>query len=222
MDLVRTVWRIDKIDRVNDYLQMARRRKDDPQPDWPAIYKDWLTGEQSNAQLARKYGLAPSSVNQKIAREKWTTTSGPVLNPTPIEPADEPTPKRRPDKPDVTKSLSTTQLRKRAKDLAQRLMAEVEDVTTYEHEIADIITIEESDPVRRRAAMKAISVDARIKNLRELTAILDAVDGKKTTKATESADKPEGKKAQRQEAAERAATSGVFAVPSPPKLVSSK
>ena len=204
---------------------MARRRKNDPQPDWSAIYNDWLTGEHSNAQLARKYGLAPSSVNQKIARDKWTTINGPVRNPTPIEPADEPTPKRRRDKPDVIKSLSVEALRKRAKDLAQRLLAEVEDITTYESEIADIIMIEETDPVRRRAALKAISAETRIKMTKDLTAIIDAVDGKKAAgrpKKDEATDKPEGKKAQRQEAAERAATSGVFAVPSPPKLVSSK
>ena len=186
------------------------------------MYVDWLTGEYTNAQLARKYGLAPSSVNQKIARDKWTTTNGPAPKPVMIERAEPTTPKRRLNDSGVTKSQSPEQLRKRAKDLAQRLMSEVEDLTSYEGEIGDLIELDETDPVRRRAALRAISVGERIKMTKEITAIIDAVDGKKAKAVKDTTDKPEGKKAQRQEAAERAATSGVFAVPSPPKLVSSK
>lgn len=136
------------------------------------------------------------------------------------EPAEPPTPKARKVKPDVVKSQTPDQLRKRAKDLAQRLLAEVEDVTTYESEIADIIFIEETDPIRRRAAMKAISTGERIKNLKEITAIIDAVDGKrKNAKVADAvADKPQGKKAEQQAEAEKIAA-GRFAPRSGPKLV---
>ena len=98
--------------------------------------------------------------------------------------------------------------------------AEVEDATTYEGEISDLIALEETDPMRRRAALRALSSGERIKNLKELTYVIDAADGKKTAKLkAENADEPKGKKAERQASAEKAAASGVFAVPSPPRLV---
>jgi hypothetical protein len=200
---------------------MARPRKEN-EHDWPAIYADWLTGTMTNKDIGRKHGVTGATIGQRIKREQWTTINGPRPKSSIIQPAEPATPKVRTHKPDVSKSMTVDQLRKRAKDLAQRLLAEVEDVTTYEGEIGDIIEAEESDTMRRRAAMKALSTGERVKNLKELTAIIDAVDGKKAKAVKEAASIPEGKKAQRQEAAERAATSGVFAVPSPPKLVSSK
>lgn len=190
--------------------------------DWQAIYADWLTGTMSNAAIARKYGCSGSIISQRVKYDGWSTTSGPPLKPKLTDVAEPITPAPRPVKDGLTNKAQTAdQLRKRAKDLAQRLMAEVEDVTTYEGEIGDIITMEESDPVRRRAALKAISVDSRIKNLRELTAIIDAVDPalKKAKTEKQAVDnKPDGKKAQRQAEAEEVAK-GRFAPRAAPKLV---
>ena len=202
---------------------MARPRKDGPQHDWPAIYADWLTGEYSNAQLARKHGLAPSSVNQKIAREKWTTTSGPVANPVSIM-DDEPTtpaePKRKPVK---TKPAKVNELLKQSTEIVQRLIAEVDNVTTYQDEIRDIIEIEETDPIRRRAAMKAISVTERTKTMKELVATLRMIQPAKVGRPKKDedavADEPKGKKAQRQAEAEKIVGGGRFAPRSGPKLV---
>lgn len=188
--------------------------------DWVAIYADWLAGEMSNQAIARKHGCTAQAIGQKAQRDGWTGRIGPDGRPIVIERPVPATAERPPGKPDVTKEQTPAQLRKRAKRLAQRLLAEVEDVTTYEGEIAEIILKEETDPVRRRAALKAISVDVRIKNLRELTAVIDAVDGKRVSKMkSDEADEPKGKKAQRQKSAEKASSSGVFAVPAPPRLV---
>jgi hypothetical protein len=198
---------------------MGRPTRDN-QPDWPTIYADWLTGTMTNAALGRKHGVTTASIGRRVKTDGWTSTHGPNRNLDRTEPAEPTTPTARKAKPDVSKSLSTDQLRKRAKDLAQRLLSEIEDATTYEGEIGDIIQAEESDTVRRRAAMKAISSGERIRNLKEITAIIDAVDGKrKITKTADTAEKPQGKKAEQQAEAEKIAA-GRFAPRSgPPRLV---
>lgn len=198
---------------------MARPKKTD-EIDWTAVYADWVTGTMSNRAIGAKFGVTGAAVGNKAKRDGWTTTSGPVHKSTITEPPEPTTPKARKVKPDVSKSQTPDQLRKRAKDLAQRLLAEVEDVTTYEGEIGDLIFVEETDPIRRRAAMKAISTGERIKNLKEITSIIDAVDGKrKTAKVADAvADKPQGKKAEQQAEAETVAA-GRFAPRSGPKLV---
>lgn len=133
------------------------------------------------------------------------------------------TPTKRADKPVISKSMTADQLRQRAKNLAQRLLAEVEDATTYEGEIADAILAEETDLMQRRAVRKALSSGERIKNLKEITAIIDAVDPERKTKGKDTDEAtPKGKKAERQNSAEKAASAGPFAMPSPPRLVASK
>lgn len=199
---------------------MARPTKDN-QPDWPTIYADWLTGTMTNSALARKHGVSKASIGRRIKVDPWTTTSGPVHKPVITEPAEPTTPKARKGKPDLVKSQTADQLRKRAKDLAQRLLAEVEDATTYEGEISDALLAEESDVIQRRVIRKALSSGERIKNLKEITAIIDAVDGKRRTAKTAeaAADKPQGKKAEQQAEAEKIAA-GRFAPRSgPPRLV---
>lgn len=194
---------------------MARRTKNN-EPDWLPVYLDWLTGKYSIAELGRRHGLAGTSVRQKIGRDKWTAENGPA----PKRPVIPDTPTPTPAERRAVKQQNAQQLRKRALNLAQRLLAEVEDATTYEGEISDLIALEETDPMRRRAALRALSSGERIKNLKELTYVIDAADGKKTAKLkAENADEPKGKKAERQASAEKAAASGVFAVPSPPRLV---
>ena len=177
----------------------------------------------SNRQLAKKYGISPTAINNRIAREGWTA-DGPDYDQIVTDDTELLT-LNLPDGKGVVKKKDTAEhLRKRAKDLAQRLLAEIEDVTTYESEIAEIIVKEETDPIRRRAALKAISTGERIKNLKEITAIIDAVDPKrkiaKTAKTAEAAaDKPQGKKAEQQAEAEKIAA-GRFAPRSgPPRLV---
>lgn len=202
---------------------MARRGKDEPPIDWQAIYEDYRKGDSSIREIARRHGINQSSINMKIARQNWTRDGLPDDRyMTMDEPVDDldgmiELPKVKPQRQSV--------LMKRGKELAQRLLSEIEDTTAHHDEIAAIIVGTEHDALRRRAALKAISTGERVKNLKEVIATLKMIEAPpaaaKTAKDT-SADKPEGKKAQRQEAAERAATSGVFAVPSPPKLVSSK
>jgi transposase-like protein len=201
---------------------MARRGKDEPPIDWQAIYEDYRKGDSSIREIARRHGINQSSINMKIARQNWTRDGLPDDRyMTMDEPVDDldgmiELPKVKPQRQSV--------LMKRGKELAQRLLSEIEDTTAHHSEIATIIINTEHDALRRRAALKAISTDQRAKTLKEVIATLKMIEAPPAAAKTakDTADKPEGKKAQRQEAAERAATSGVFAVPSPPKLVSSK
>lgn len=197
---------------------MARKRRDEA-PDWHAIYADWSKGDQSNAAIGRRHGVSGAAIGQKAKTDGWTTTVGPGDKSTLSEPRDGEIMERPGKQPKQTKSQTPEQLRKRAKDLAQRMLAEVEDITTYEGEIADIIDMYEEDPYRKRAAMKAISVAERIKMTKELTSIIDAVDPKAKVKQTTPAEKPAGKKEQRQEEAEKVAA-GRFAPRVGPRLVS--
>jgi len=203
---------------------MARPRKDSPKVDWTLIYEDWRTGKFSNAELARKYGLAASTVNNRVARDRWSMTSGPIPDPVITEPAEPTTPSRPALKGRKTKPAKVSDLLKRSTELITRLLAEVEDVTTYEGEISDIIIQEESDALRRRAALKAISVSERTKTVKELVTTLRMIQPGQPGRPrkdvpADDADQPQGKKAQRQAEAEKSAQTGPFAVPSPPKLV---
>lgn len=155
-------------------------------------------------------------------------SSGPAPDPDLIE-DEEPTTRTAPaNKAGKIKTPKVSELLKKSKEIVQRLIAEVDNVTTYQDEIRDIIIIEESDPVRRRAALKAISVTERTKTMKDLVATLRMIEPGQTGRPRkeippEEADQPQGKKAQRQAEAEKSAASGVFAVPSaPPRLVASK
>lgn len=207
--------------------KMARPKKNGPQIDWPAIYADWSTGQHTNQALSRKFGVSAMSIGRKAKNDGWTMTSGPVDNPGSIfveEPTTPPEPKRKAAK---TKAPKISDLLKQSTDIAHRLIAEVDNITTYQDEIRDIIIIEESDPLRRRAALKAISVTERTKTLKDLVATLKMIQtpagaARAAKKTDDTEETPKGKKAQRQNEAEKAAQSGPFAVPSPPKLVVSK
>lgn len=200
---------------------MVRPTKNN-QVDWSVIYDDWRTGEFNNKELSRRHGVSATSIGRKIKEDGWTTTVGPGDKPTPSKLTEIVTPDKPGKQPKPTKSQTPDQLRKRAKDLAQRLLAEVEDITTYESEIAEIIETYEEDPIRQRAALKAISAAERIKMTKELTAIIDAVDGKRKVGGrpkSETASAPQGKKEQQQEEAAKVAA-GRFAPRVGPRLVS--
>lgn len=205
---------------------MARRTKDNL-IDWPAIYRDWVTGEFTNGALARKYGVSRARLGQKAKQDGWSTTSGPTANPVVTYDDDLDTPTTPTVKPGKIKSAKIPDLLKQSKDIVQRLIDEVDTVTTYHGEIRDMILADETDIVRRRIALKAISVGERTKTMKELVTTLRMIEappgakavGRPKKDATDDADQPQGKKAQRQAEAEKSAQTGPFAVPSPPKLV---
>ncbi|MBI1621491.1 hypothetical protein IOD40_12560 [Aquamicrobium sp. cd-1] len=88
------------------------------------------------------------------------------------------------------------------------MMDELEAVTANVGELEEMIWTEESDPRRRQALLKALSLAERAKTLKDLSTSM---------KTLNEASAPEGKKAQKQAAAE--SVGGRFAAPSAPKLV---
>lgn len=199
---------------------MARRRKDEPQINWSEIYGEWRAGGSSIRMIARKHGISPTSINNKIAKENWTM-DGPAsyADLTPDEPDDieDFTPDTKGNKVVQTKALL-----KHAKGLAQRMLSEVENVTSNFNEITQIINETETDYRRRQAMHKAISIETRAKTLKDIVTSIKMIEEApaKAAKAAAAADKaPEGKKAQKQAEAEKVAAGRFAARPGPPKLV---
>jgi len=98
------------------------------------------------------------------------------------------------------------------RDLALRLLDELDATTAHIGEIEDLIedeTADDSNTRRRTAMMRAVSLPARSMTLKTIAQALGAL------KETEG---EKGKKEQREDAAKEAAK-GKFAPPAPPKLV---
>lgn len=172
--------------------------KSDKPIDWAGIERDYLAGRMSTREIARWYGLSEAAIRKKAKQTWWVRSANPghvnreeVVRLT--TPATEP-----------------AELSDKARALAGRMLDELDAVTSLHGELEEMICAEESDPRRRQALLKAISLGERAKTLKDLSA---------TMKTVNEASAPEGKKAQRQANAEKSASGGRFAAPSAPKLV---
>lgn len=170
--------------------------------DWQGVEKDYCAGVMGVREIARWYGISDTAVHKKAKAEEWVrpkqkkTLAG-------AAPARAEVPAPAPSEPAPPADLAD-----RGRGLAARLMDELDAVTANVGELEDMIHTEESDPRRRQALLKALSLGERANTLRTLSMSL------KTLNETAM---PEGKKAQRQSAAEK--VGGKFSVPAAPKLV---
>lgn len=180
-------------------------KKNDKPIDWAGIEKDYTAGVMGVREIARWYGISDTAIHKKAKAEGWVrpkqkkTLKGekPARAAAPAAATEEP--------------ASPADLADRGRGLASRLMDELDAVTANVGELEEMIHAEESDPRRRQALLKALSLPERANTLRTLSMSL------KTLNETAM---PEGKKAQRQAAAEGIASGGGrFAPPSGPKLV---
>jgi hypothetical protein len=166
--------------------------------DWEGVEKDYRAGVMSVRDIGRWYSVSHTAINKKAKAEKWTRAAQPKH-------LDRREPVER-----LSAPLETTpDLSEKGKALAGRMMDELDAVTSLHGELEDMICAEESDSRRRQALLKAISLGERAKTLKDLSA---------TLKTFNEAAAPEGKKAQRQSNAEKAASGGRFAVRGAPKL----
>ncbi|GLK78028.1 hypothetical protein GCM10008171_32820 [Methylopila jiangsuensis] len=182
---------------------MASKR--DKPIDWQGIERDFIAGVMSVREMARWYGVDEKAIRKKAQQSGWIRKqAAPHLRADrarPIEPSEIIPPA----------SENPEALADRGRTIATRLMDELESVTAHIGEIEDMICAEESDPRRRQALLKAVSLGERTQTLKNLSAAV------KTLNETAA---PAGKKAQRQASAERAAGSGgKYAPPPPPRLV---
>lgn len=172
-------------------------KKDKP-IDWASIERDYKAGSMSNREIARWHGLSETAIRKKAKAEGWERKEPPKhVKREPVVPA----------VVEVRPPLKPEELTDRGRVLAGRLMDELDAVTAHLGELEDMIFSEESDPRRRQALMRALSLGERAMTLKNLATVL---------KTLGEAGAPAGKKAERQAAAE--AVSGRFGVRQPPKL----
>jgi transposase len=175
-------------------------KKDKP-IDWAGIERDYRDGRMSIREIARWYGnVTEGAIRKKAKAENWVRAERPhVETPKPLVG----------EIVEVRPAVKPEELPERARGIAARLLDELDAMTAHIGEIEHMIETEEGDSRRRQALLKLISTGERAKTLKDITAAM---------KTIEEARAPAGKKAARQEGAERAASGGKFGVPNGPRL----
>ncbi|MFS8367828.1 terminase [Acetobacter oryzifermentans] len=186
--------------------------------DWHAIEADFRAGALSNRQIAKKHGVAESTLRKRVNAGGWVRTSAQKVR-TNTKSAHQPAhnPQRNPspprEKPPSTGRRSAANVDERMDEMVSRLLGELEDTTSHLGEISEAIELETADDTgsrRRDAMLKAITIKERTETLHKL----------KQTRmmGVTGSGKKKGVKEERREAAEKAA-SGKFSRMSSPKLV---
>lgn len=177
--------------------------------DWPGIEHDYRNGDMSIRDLAKWYSVSEAAVRKRAKANGWTRQ----------EDAPKQSVKRKeisvtysvPETIVTTETTDPEAIVGRGRNLALRMLDELNAATSRLDELETfIVEATEGDESQRRveALMKAVSLSSRANTLK---ALAQAV---KTLAETAA---PEGKKAQRQAAAEN--VGGRFAAPAAPKLV---
>lgn len=182
--------------------------------DWEAIRRDYMTGSMSVRELARWYGISDTAIRKRAKAESWER---------PIPSASS---RREPANPEPRTTVVLTPLTPQAvtpdaiigrgRNLTLRMLDELDATTTHRGELEamiDMATDEGDGGKRRDALMQAVSLKQRAEVLKSLATAAK-------TLSESGAAAPAGKKAERQAAAEKVASSGgKFAPPAPPKVV---
>lgn len=172
--------------------------KADKPIDWAGIERDYCDGRMSNREIARWYGVSEGAIRKKAKSEGWERGQKP------------PHIERRQVEAEILPPAPKAKLEElpdRARDIAWRLLDELDTMTLNIGQLEEMIETEESDPRRRQALLKALSVGERAMTLKNITAAMKTIN---------EAAAPAGKKEQRQRAAEE--VGGKFDVRQPPRL----
>ncbi len=171
--------------------------------DWAGIEFDYRSTTRSIREIARWFQLSETAIRKKARAEGWVREAGSQGSRVQTAaPAVDVQPKETPKIEEVIG---------RGRNLIDRLMDELDAETLHRGEMEVIIQENEKDPARLQALRQAVSLPVRAKTLQTLALAL------KTMGETAA---PEGKKAQRKNAADAAtAPGGKFAPrPGPPHL----
>lgn len=174
-----------------------------PPIDWAEIESDYRTSSRSIREIASWYSISEGAIRKRAKRDGWERPvsapstqgvgCGVVANPMGSRTV-----------PRVDEVIG------RGRNLAERLLDELDAETMRNGELEAIIMMSEEDPARQAALKQAVSLPVRAKTLQTIALAL------KTMSETASAG---GKKQQRQDAAENAAKpGGKFAPRSVPRL----
>lgn len=183
--------------------------------DWHAIEADFRAGALSNRQIAKKHGVAESTLRKRIASGGWVRTAAQKVRKntkTAYQPTHNtqrtPAPPR--EKLPSTGRRSSTNVDERMDEMVSRLLGELEDTTSHIGELSEAIEMETADDSgsrRRDAMLKAISTKERTEILLKLKQTRMMGDA--------TASKKKGVKEQRKDAAQRA-MGGKFKPMTPP------
>ncbi|WP_220432281.1 hypothetical protein [Falsirhodobacter xinxiangensis] len=172
--------------------------------DWAGIEKDYANSDWSVREIARWYQISETAIRKRAKQAKWVRKPD-AKGSQPVRRV--PDPVADPVMMAGVDATDPTQIVGRGHNLIFRLLAELDAVTTHHTDLADMIEAHEEDPRRRAAMMKAIELPGRANVVKALATAF---------KTWNEAQAPEGKKAQRQAAAEKVA--GKFTPRGGPKL----
>jgi len=174
--------------------------------DWAGIEADYCRSTQSIREIARWYQISDAAIRKKAKLAGW-------VRPEAEAPAAK---KEAPRDPDIMAGVDATKpenIVNRGQNLILRLLGELDAVTTYGADLADMIEAHEEDPRRKAAMLKAIELPSRANVIKALATAF------KTWSETQAM-APDGKKAQRKADAEAHAAAGnKFSPPAAPKLI---
>lgn len=168
--------------------------------DWAGVEREYCAGIRGVREISRAFGVSDTAIHKRAKTDGW------VRERTPGHVERERAP--RVAIAAVQPPAADDDMSERGLKLLDRMLDELDAVTSHHDELDDMICAEESDPKRRRALQRAISLPERANTARLLGA---------AAKTFREAAAPQGKKAGRQQAAEQVA--GKFGVRGPPKLV---
>ena len=168
------------------------KRKQNKAIDWSGVERDYRAGVMGVREIARWYGISDTAVHKKAKAEGWER-------------------KPKPESPFVqAKAQRTVQaeillppavkpeaIADRARLITGRLLDELDAVTAHAGELEEMICSEESDPRRRQALLKAVSLSERASTLKNLATAMKTLNEAAT---------PGGKKDELQRRAEEVAS----------------
>lgn len=174
--------------------------------DWVGIEEDYRGTTRSIREIAAWFSISEGAIRKRAKKEGWGREA--VEAGTQVAPANElRIPRPIADVPKIEEVIG------RGRNLADRLLDELDAETMRIGELDAIIMMNEVDPQRVAALKQAVSLPVRAKTLQTIALALK-------TMGETAADGKSGKKAARQARAEGASSGGSkFAAPSAPKLV---
>lgn len=178
--------------------------------DWADVERDYRTSAMSVREIARWHGVDEKSIRKRAVAGGWKRPE-PAASPQPDRADPEPVKVYQGTvlTPETTKPEHIVE---RGRALVLRMIDELDATTCRNGELEALIvtSTDEADASGQRAAlMQAISLKTRSDVLKSLAT---------AAKTFAEAGAPSGVKKARQEAGERAASSGRFAAPQAPRL----
>ncbi|MBY6265561.1 hypothetical protein EI613_27105 [Azospirillum sp. 412522] len=179
--------------------------------DWTAIEAAFRAGKLSNRQIAERFGVSEANIRKRAKAGDWVRSAQPRAH---LPVAEILPPVDRSARPVL--SAEPREPVAHAREIAGRMLDELDTVTSHVGELEQLIEVETADDRdgRRRAAMlKAISLPARSMTLKTIMQALAVA--KEVAGVGIGGGKKEEAKAKAQEAAK---PGNKFAPPAPPRL----